>query len=81
MVSLTLYTANSLRNMAGVLLGTGNGTFGSAMLYPLSSSLYPFALAVADVNADGYKDLLLATAGTNNPVCVLLGAVRVASGL
>ncbi len=54
----------------GVLLGNGDGTFQSAVVYD-SGGQQPFSVAVADVNLDGKPDLLVANFGTN--VAVLLG--------
>jgi len=41
-----------------VLLGRGDGTFGSAVLYD-SGEFEPSSIAVADVNGDGHPDLLV----------------------
>jgi hypothetical protein len=49
----------------GILLGNGNGTFQPVVTYP-TGGLYAFAVAVADVNADGKPDVL---AITDVPVC------------
>ncbi len=49
----------------GILLGKGNGTFQPVVTYP-TGGLYAFAVAVADVNADGKPDVL---AITDVPVC------------
>ena len=62
---------------ASVLLGNGDGTFQTPVIYS-SGGLYTFSLAVADVNADGKPDLLIANMcadGTcsNGSVGVLLG--------
>jgi hypothetical protein len=50
--------------VVGVLLGNGNGTFGSAQTFS-SGSYFATSLAVADVNADGKLDLLVADECTN----------------
>jgi hypothetical protein len=60
-----------------VLLGNGDGTFQSAVTYQ-SGGYYATSVAVADVNADGKPDLLVASefvSGdyTNGTVGVLLG--------
>jgi hypothetical protein len=44
---------------AGVLPGTGTGTFGAAVVYAASSTTEPYNLVVADVNKDGRLDLVL----------------------
>lgn len=53
-----------------VRLGTGNGTFGSAI--SLTAGSDPFAVAVADVNGDGNVDIVTANQGSDT-VSVLLG--------
>jgi hypothetical protein len=49
----------------GILLGNGNGTFQPVVTYPTGGRV-AFAVAVADVNADGKPDVLAITAV---PVC------------
>jgi hypothetical protein len=49
----------------GVLLGNGDGTFQSAVVYP-SGGLYADSVVVADVNGDGKPDLIVANCGSNN---------------
>jgi Bacterial Ig-like domain (group 3)/FG-GAP-like repeat len=49
----------------GILLGNGNGTFQPVVTYP-TGGLYAFAVAIADVNADGKPDVL---AITDVPAC------------
>lgn len=68
---LDVVTANGRDDSAGVMLGTGNGTFQGLVLYPVERGSFPQALAVADVNADGQPDLILANY-TYNSVSVLL---------
>jgi hypothetical protein len=69
---LDVLTANQATNTAGVLLGTGTGTFQAVATYSTGSNSSPYNLAVADVNGDGRPDLLTANAGSNS-VGVLLG--------
>lgn len=52
-----------------VLLGAGNGTFGTANRYPVGS--YPNEVAVGDFNRDGNPDIAAAT--TAAKVSILLG--------
>jgi hypothetical protein len=52
----------------GVLLGNGNGTFQSAVMYD-SGGFNPQSLAVADVNGDGRTDLLVANCGGSSDDC------------
>jgi hypothetical protein len=49
----------------GILLGNGNGTFQPVVTYA-AGGLYAFAVAVADLNADGKPDVL---AITDVPLC------------
>ncbi len=66
----------------GILRGNGNGTFQAEVDYSLGSQLNVnagpnagvTALAVGDLNGDGYPDLAVAaTSGSNGVVTVLLG--------
>ena len=52
-----------------ILIGNGNGTFQAAVTKPVGS---PFHIVATDLNADGKKDLVAASASTDN-VSVLLG--------
>ncbi len=59
---------------AAVLLGNGDGTFQPAVSYGAGQN--PWSVAVADVNADGKPDVLVADScwcGLNASVAVLLG--------
>ena len=55
-----------------VLLGRLNNTFAPPVVYPLPAGSSPEALAMGDVNGDGYPDLATANAG-NSTVGLLLG--------
>lgn len=55
----------------GLLLGNGDGTFQSATAFDVGNAID--SIAVADVNGDGYQDLLAGGGGENNNVDVLLG--------
>ncbi|HUE51960.1 MAG TPA: FG-GAP-like repeat-containing protein [Terriglobales bacterium] len=63
-------TACSLPGTVGVMLGNGDGTFQAAVPYS-SGGQQPRGIAVADVNRDGRRDLVVTT--FNNNVLVLLG--------
>lgn len=57
-------------NNVSILLGNGDGTFQSAVNYPVGVA--PFYVAVGDFNGDGKLDLVTANANSNN-VSILLG--------
>lgn len=64
---LNVGTAN-----VGILLGKGNGTFQPEVDYATGSQ--PAALAIGDVNKDGFSDLAVAgTSGSDGVVTILLG--------
>ncbi|SFQ82333.1 FG-GAP repeat domain-containing protein [Hymenobacter arizonensis] len=69
---LDVLTANNGSSAVGVLLNTGSGTFQAVVPYSTGTGSQPYAVAVADVNADGRPDVLTANYGTNS-VGVLLG--------
>jgi hypothetical protein len=58
-------------NAVSVLLGNGDGTFQAARTFAAGSG--PRSVAVADVNADGLPDLIVANYGFTGSVSVLLG--------
>jgi hypothetical protein len=49
----------------GVLLGNGDGTFQTAVVYA-SGGLFADAIAIADVNGDGKPDLIVANCGSSS---------------
>jgi hypothetical protein len=57
------------QGLIGVLLNSGNGTFGTAQTWSVGAS--PTAVAVGDVNGDGQLDII--TANANGTVSVLGG--------
>jgi len=77
--NLDLVVTNSNDNTVSVLLGNGDGTFQPQVAYSTTGS-YPFNtfpqwVAIADVNKDGYLDLVTADAGNagGGGISVLLG--------
>jgi hypothetical protein len=62
---LDIAVADQNSNCVWVLLGTGNGSFGSAVSYSSGAST-PQHVAAADFNNDGKLDLAVTNAGSNN---------------
>jgi uncharacterized repeat protein (TIGR01451 family) len=65
-----LAAPNYSAGTVAVLLGDGSGSFGAPMVVT-TPIIWPTALAAADFNQDGNRDLLVAYNGCN--VCLLLG--------
>jgi hypothetical protein len=65
-----LAVTNQITNDVSILLGNGDGTFGSALNYPAGSA--PHCVAVGDFNHDGNLDLVVANSSEND-VSVLFG--------
>ncbi len=58
-------------NTVGVLLGNGNGTFGTMTTFSTGAASFPDVVRVADVNGDGKLDVIASTSNSN--AVVLLG--------
>lgn len=72
--NLDIAIANRSSNDVSVLLGKGNGTFAAQVKYSAGTGgPDPVSIAAADVNGDGYPDLIVADSGTNS-VAVLINA-------
>ena len=71
-------SGNCTKGNAGVLLGNGDGTFGSAQSY-VSGGNNTAAIAVADLNGDGGMDLVLANQCLSQGSC-MVGSVSVLLG-
>ena len=77
-VSNGCYGVNNCSDSVSVLLGNGDGTFKTPVVYS-SGGYFPYAVAIADVNRDGKPDVLVVntcadnTCGTDGTVGVLLG--------
>jgi parallel beta-helix repeat protein len=67
---LDLATANTAAHNVSVLIGTGDGTFGSAVNYAVAMS--PYGLCAAELSNDGALDLAVAS-GNASSISVLLG--------
>lgn len=65
-----LAVTNQVSNDVSILLGDGNGTFGSSFLFQVGAS--PYALVAGKFNADNNVDLAVANSGANT-VSILLG--------
>jgi Bacterial type II and III secretion system protein/FG-GAP-like repeat len=65
--------ANSADGTVSLLLGNGDGTFQLPISIGIGTGTQPSSLASADLNRDGYQDLLVANFATNN-FSVLLGS-------
>lgn len=68
-----IITANSAASSAGVLLNTGNGTFQPIARYSTGGNTYPQSVATADLNSDGFPDIVTANYPANS-VSVLLNS-------
>lgn len=65
-----LAVTNQISNDVSILLGNGNGTFGTQSLFSVGSS--PYAIAAGKFNADNNFDLAVANSGSNN-ISILIG--------
>jgi streptogramin lyase len=67
-IAVAFYASNTL----GILLGYGNGSFATMMIYSTNNGSQPTDVAVGDVNNDSQLDIIVTNYGTNN-IGVLLG--------
>ena len=72
---LDVVTSNRGTGTVGVLLGNGDGTFKPATTYPIGDGGGSFAngITVADLNADGKADIVIADNGTTYNLGILYG--------
>jgi FG-GAP-like repeat/FG-GAP repeat len=68
-----LFTSSSDNSAAqvGVIFGAANGTFQSPLSYPVGPT--PGQPVLADLNGDGFLDMVAPTTGTGGNLAVLLG--------
>jgi hypothetical protein len=66
-----LATANYLGRTVSVLLNKQDGTFAIPAVYTVAGATYPESIVAADVNNDGYPDLVTANLG-NTTISVFL---------
>ncbi|CAF3760649.1 unnamed protein product [Rotaria sordida] len=62
----------SLSDNIGILLGYGNGSFGTMMTYSTGNGSRPQSLTVHDFNNDGQLDIVVVNSGTND-IGIFLG--------
>jgi len=67
---LDVAVTNNLGNNVSILLGNGDGTFRTAVLYPVHGG--PTAIAAGDFNRDGHPDLAVVNSSTGD-LSILLG--------
>jgi hypothetical protein len=63
---LDIAVANAGTNTILILHGFENGTFGNEESFPLGYDYRPYSIAVADLNQDGWMDLVVACYNTDN---------------
>ena len=71
-LNIDLVTANSGDDDISLLIGNGDGTFGTATNFPVSGGLQPLSIATGDFNADTNLDVVTANQDSDN-VSILLG--------
>ena len=71
---LDLVVANDLGDNIGVFYGRGDGTFSSAVSYPVG--LGPSGIAISDLNGDGRLDLAVSDSGSNDVEVLLATGPR-----
>jgi FG-GAP-like repeat len=67
-----LVVANYGTDSVGVFLGYGNGSFMNHSLHSTGFGSRPYSVAVADINNDTLRDIVVANQGTNN-IGIFLG--------
>lgn len=63
--ALDIITTDRTRDAVEVLLNKTDGTFNAVSTYPMGSGSRPEGFAAADVDGDGYADIVTANFGTN----------------
>ena len=65
-VALDIIVANYLTSNIVILLGYGDGTFGSVILFQMKYGSHPFFIVVGDFNNDRKLDFVVANSGTDS---------------
>ena len=63
---MDIVVANYHSNSIGVLLGYGNGTFATVVIYSMEDDSRPQSVAVSDFNQDGIADIVVANYRRDN---------------
>lgn len=74
---LAVTNNNTTNRSVSVVTGKGDGTFNTAIAYPVGNS--PYALAMADFNHDGGIDLAAVNRGANTVTSLLSGCTNAVS--
>lgn len=69
-----LVMCNGANTTVSILYGNGSGGFGSEVDLPLGANRYAYAVAVADFNGDGKKDIAVAASGGTDVLLFLQNA-------
>jgi hypothetical protein len=67
-----IVVTNSGTNQIGILLGNGNGSFASQIVYSIAPGSNPVSVAVGDFNNDNQLDIVVASFG-NGIIVIYLG--------
>jgi hypothetical protein len=63
--ALDILATDRTRDIVEVFLNKTDGTFGTVSAYPMGSNSRPEGFAAADIDGDGYVDIVTANIGTN----------------
>ena len=74
---LDVVVVNLQSDNVGVLLGTGTGTLGKATLYALPLGAGPIGLSLADMNRDGWLDIVTGNSYFNGGDGITNGSVSI----
>ena len=69
---LDIVVGNYFAGTIGIFFGDGNGSFSIEKTYFIGSNCHPRSMAVADMNKDGFLDIITGNVGTES-ISILLG--------